>query len=318
MKSGLPTPSIYVPTAPSAVGAVGTVVQTGSQQFFITGVAVSPLIIREGYVVKYNPTTRLADWVAEFLTREDFAKPSDQQVSRNHSDFKEEPLCPSHHRLTLSHFSGSSFDRGHLAPAANHQKSQQSMNDTFFLSNIVPQSGVCNRQLVNDLERRIRKFFVSHQEFDELIIYSGPLTLPLSDSERLSIASQVFLKPKSLPSGINGVAADGSPLATLAGAVPVPSHFFKVALFRSSSNKAKSALAAFLIPNYAPPAPNGKGTTITAQQMVIPLHALEALCGMTFFPTMRVKDAGAFLDVATLKEHALLSKGLVQPIEAKL
>jgi endonuclease G len=36
-------------------------------------------------------------------------------------------------------FQGSGFDRGHLIPSANHRHSQESMNNTFFLSNIAPQ-----------------------------------------------------------------------------------------------------------------------------------------------------------------------------------
>jgi endonuclease G len=36
-------------------------------------------------------------------------------------------------------FEGSGFDRGHLIPSADHRHSQESMNNTFFLSNIAPQ-----------------------------------------------------------------------------------------------------------------------------------------------------------------------------------
>ena len=36
---------------------------------------------------------------------------------------------------------GSGYDRGHLAAAANHRSSQNSMCATFFLSNMSPQVG---------------------------------------------------------------------------------------------------------------------------------------------------------------------------------
>lgn len=41
--------------------------------------------------------------------------------------------------LSIQRMSG--YDRGHLAAAANHRSSQDSMCATFFLSNMSPQVG---------------------------------------------------------------------------------------------------------------------------------------------------------------------------------
>lgn len=43
--------------------------------------------------------------------------------------------------LSMGIFRRSGYDRGHLAAAANHRSSQDSMCATFFLSNMSPQVG---------------------------------------------------------------------------------------------------------------------------------------------------------------------------------
>lgn len=43
-------------------------------------------------------------------------------------------------RSTLDHFRNSGYDRGHMAPAANHKRSQEAMDQTFILSNTSPQA----------------------------------------------------------------------------------------------------------------------------------------------------------------------------------
>ena len=43
-------------------------------------------------------------------------------------------------RSKLEDYRGSGFDRGHMAPAANHKRSQAAMDDTFTLTNMSPQA----------------------------------------------------------------------------------------------------------------------------------------------------------------------------------
>jgi DNA/RNA endonuclease G (NUC1) len=58
---------------------------------------------------------------------------------RVNSDFKEDKGLDAALRSRLADFKGSGYDKGHLAPAANHKGSQAAMDDTFVLSNISPQ-----------------------------------------------------------------------------------------------------------------------------------------------------------------------------------
>ena len=46
---------------------------------------------------------------------------------------------PVEYRASNIDYLGSGWSRGHMAAAANHAHDQQEMNETFYLSNIVPQ-----------------------------------------------------------------------------------------------------------------------------------------------------------------------------------
>jgi len=60
---------------------------------------------------------------------------------RSDSEFFEDEELDQDFRASLADFRGSGYDRGHLAPAADHRRSQREMDETFVLSNVSPQVG---------------------------------------------------------------------------------------------------------------------------------------------------------------------------------
>ena len=63
---------------------------------------------------------------------------SKKNIGGNHAFYVDDGL-PS--LCFCGYFRKSGYDRGHLAAAANHRSSQDSMCATFFLSNMSPQVG---------------------------------------------------------------------------------------------------------------------------------------------------------------------------------
>ena len=53
--------------------------------------------------------------------------------------YQVDPNVPVEYRASSADYLGSGWSRGHMAAAANHMHDQQEMNETFYLSNIVPQ-----------------------------------------------------------------------------------------------------------------------------------------------------------------------------------
>uniref|UniRef100_A0A915D3L6 Endonuclease n=1 Tax=Ditylenchus dipsaci TaxID=166011 RepID=A0A915D3L6_9BILA len=72
-------------------------------------------------------------------------------------------------------------DRGHLAAAGNHRKSRNSIDQTFFLTNMSPQVGRgFNRDKWNHVEIHVRRLAKKNRN---VYICTGPLYLPQKESD---------------------------------------------------------------------------------------------------------------------------------------
>jgi len=72
----------------------------------------------------------------------------------------------------LSDYRGSGFDRGHLAPAADMKYTSTSMSESFFMSNMSPQTPSFNRQIWRKIESQFRSW---GHEYGKIIIVTGPV-----------------------------------------------------------------------------------------------------------------------------------------------
>lgn len=153
----------------------------------------------DGFAVMYSGVTRTPLWSAEYLdrTRLNQAKLIDRDDS-----FHEESRLPQSMRAKLSDYSGSGFDRGHLAPNGNMANRSQQY-DSFSMANIAPQSPRNNRYIWRNIESATRYLT---QQYGE--VYS-----------------------------VTGVAFKDKRPKQLEGRVIVPSHFFK-AVYIPAINRA--------------------------------------------------------------------------------
>ncbi|MGP4970957.1 DNA/RNA non-specific endonuclease [Psychrobacter aquimaris] len=143
----------------------------------------------DGFAVMYSGVSRTPLWSAEYLDRKRLQQA--KEIDREDS-FHEESRLPKSVRASLSDYSGSGYDRGHLAPNANMANRSQQY-DSFSLANIAPQSPRNNRYIWRNIESATRYLT---QQYGE--VYS-----------------------------ITGVAFTGKKTKQLANRVLVPSHFFK-------------------------------------------------------------------------------------------
>lgn len=101
----------------------------------------------------HSGRTRTALWSAEVLDPQKIELAS--RIKRD-SEFKPETRLPESERSELTDYRGSGFDRGHLAPSAD-MPSKESQQESFILSNIVPQNGKMNGGVWRELEIEVRK-----------------------------------------------------------------------------------------------------------------------------------------------------------------
>ena len=153
----------------------------------------------DGFAVMYSGVSRTPLWSAEHLTRKRLnqAKTIDREDS-----FHEESRLPKSARASLSDYSGSGYDRGHIAPNADMATRSQQY-DSFSLANIAPQSPRNNRYIWRNIESATR--YVT-QQYGE--VYT-----------------------------VTGVAFTNKKTKQLADRVLVPSHFFK-AVYIPATNQA--------------------------------------------------------------------------------
>ncbi len=125
------------------------------------------VLCRDGYAVGYNFQTKNADWVAYHITAE-----SVNASYKRSNSFKEDSDLPDYARSTLADYSGSGYDRGHLAPSATMDFSQDSMKQSFLISKMSPQLPGFNRVGWRILEDHVRDLA---NEYNELYVVTGPI-----------------------------------------------------------------------------------------------------------------------------------------------
>jgi len=70
--------------------------------------------------------------------------------------FKIERTLPKEYRASYSDYTNSGYDRGHLAPDAAFDWSEESLNEVYTLANIIPQARKVNRYTWTKAERYAR------------------------------------------------------------------------------------------------------------------------------------------------------------------
>ena len=84
-----------------------------------------------GYSVHYDQKHRQARWVGYLLTESETIK-----VAKRSNKFKQDPLIPESDNAI--DYKKSGFDRGHLAPAADMSYSLETMQESFYYTNMSP------------------------------------------------------------------------------------------------------------------------------------------------------------------------------------
>ncbi|MEF1190237.1 DNA/RNA non-specific endonuclease, partial [Vibrio parahaemolyticus] len=111
--------------------------------------------------------TKNADWVAYHITAE-----SVNITNKRSNAFQEDTEMPDYARSTLADYKGSGYDRGHLAPSATMDFTQESMKQSFLMSNMSPQLPGFNRVGWRVLEEHVRDLA---NEYNELYVVTGPI-----------------------------------------------------------------------------------------------------------------------------------------------
>lgn len=109
------------------------------------------LIVGEGHALSYNDSRGTANWASWRTTKADLG----ERIER--PDFRPDPRLPAgYRRIEYFHYSGSGYDRGHLVPSADRFANRKLNEETFLMTNIVPQTESLNQFPWERLESHAR------------------------------------------------------------------------------------------------------------------------------------------------------------------
>lgn len=138
-----------------------------------------------GMTVSFNSDYHIPNWVAWELTAEE----ANGTISRSDNFYNDPDIkgCafPDDYRR-------SGYDRGHMAPAGDMKWNSKAMDETFALTNILPQDGSLNRGTWKKIEEKCR---ARAQRDSALIIVCGPV---LTDTPREYIGESRVAVPQRL------------------------------------------------------------------------------------------------------------------------
>ncbi len=124
------------------------------------------VISHTGYSLLFNKKYMLANWVAYELTKQETKK-----IVGRSNKFIPDPEV----KIGTSEdkdYSGSGYDKGHLAPAADMGWSSNTMAESFYYSNMSPQLPGFNRGIWKKLEELVRTWAIVN---DTIYVVTGPV-----------------------------------------------------------------------------------------------------------------------------------------------
>ncbi|XP_045582469.1 nuclease EXOG, mitochondrial isoform X2 [Procambarus clarkii] len=208
----------------------------------------------KNYVLEYDCARKIPVWVAEHLTVESLKGSANRQAAR----FKMDPSIPEEFSAQNSDYRSSGWSRGHMSPAGNQKMSQESMDETFYLTNIVPQDIQNNGGFWNRFEIFCRDLTGM---YEDVWVTSGPLFLPTQQEDGRKMVTYEVI-------GENEVS--------------VPTHLYKVIVARSGND---TVAGSFVVPN------KPIDYSHHLKEFQVSLDYLEKRVGIKFYTNMKRDEA---------------------------
>lgn len=127
------------------------------------------LVEREIEAMDYNDNRGLPNWASWDLTTNDFPG----TVPRQDSFAADTNLPANFYKVGSTAYSGSGYARGHLCPSADRNDTTNHNDETFLMSNMMPQTTANNSGVWASFENYCRSLCSSSNNY-ELLITCGP------------------------------------------------------------------------------------------------------------------------------------------------
>ncbi len=219
------------------------------------GASNETLLHNEHYIINYDADLRVPTWVA-YRLRDLEVVPADRL-----NCFRRDVRIQSNEAAFCADYEEPVFDRGHMVPRSDMNRSEAAMINTFVFTNMVPQHDRFNRRIWAHFEGRVRKWTV---ERSEVYVITGAVFDNDADVQRDPDSAKITIKAGS--------------------EVAVPSHFYKI-LITDRPNQAMDALAVLL--PHVDSSPSGAGASDQfLRDHTVSIRDIEAITGIDFNPAI--------------------------------
>lgn len=170
-------------------------------------------LCRTSYAVQFDTFFKTPISVSEIITADNVNRKSDEREN----NFQPDPTVNGNLQATLEDYQHSGFDRGHMAPFVdmkvnndknspqlNQELTSKAENESFFLTNMVPQVGPnMNRGIWKNLETKVRLWA---KDRGEIYVISGPIYETYFDTigkSKVAVPNylyKVIIDPKTMES----------------------------------------------------------------------------------------------------------------------
>jgi endonuclease G, mitochondrial len=216
------------------------------------------LLVNREYVINYNRNLKIPLYATYVLRANDVVQATREKC------FREDPRLDPAARSVLADYAEPVFDRGHLVPRADMNRSKGVMINTFVLSNMMPQHDQFNQGIWETLESAVRSWAVDR---GTILVFSGPVFDADANGARDPVGNVRRVPPTNQ--------------------LGLPTHFYKIVLNERPSGFVDAI--AILLPhtdNEVPKSLPMDQKLAYLEDHIVSIDTIEARAGYKFFPEM--------------------------------
>ena len=136
------------------------------KKYIPKGPAVNEIITHSAMIIGYNEVHEQPNWVMHIIPKDVITG-----IETRSNDFRPDSLVTSG-TSDVEDYWDSGYDRGHMAPSADFRWSKKALSESYYYSNISPQTPELNREAWSNLEMQIREWVV---QYGDLLVITGPV-----------------------------------------------------------------------------------------------------------------------------------------------
>jgi DNA/RNA endonuclease G (NUC1) len=236
------------------------------------------MVCHTRYVLSHNNDTKTPDWVLEQLDKSQFSG----GIVRPDIKFSPEKNVPKEKAARDEDYTNSKLDRGHQAPSADFASKVEWMNESFILSNAVPQQGIgFNRHIWKDFEDLTRAIASAR---GRVYVITGPVyrdengKAPVITKQFNRCGNEIKLQSPDSRQSICE-AKNKNPNATCDAGVAVPVGMFKI-IYEPS----RPLVNAYIMPNINHTEAGETPTPLDyLKKFQVTVHVVERFTSLEFF-----------------------------------